>query len=36
MARLILEGRIKDGDNVRVSFDGNDFLFNGASDKKAA
>ena len=36
MARLILEGRIKDGDSVRVSFDGNDFLFNGASDKKAA
>ncbi|MFZ2031101.1 MAG: ATP-dependent chaperone ClpB [Vitreimonas sp.] len=36
LARLILEGRIKDGDNVRVSFDGNDFLFNGASDKKAA
>ena len=36
MARLILEGRIKDGDIVRVSFDGNDFLFNGASDKKAA
>lgn len=36
MARLILEGRIKDGDNVRVTFDGNDFLFNGASDKKAA
>ncbi len=36
MARLILEGRIKDGDAVRVTFDGNDFLFNGASDKKAA
>jgi ATP-dependent Clp protease ATP-binding subunit ClpB len=36
LARLILEGRIKDGDTVRVSFDGNDFLFNGASDKKAA
>ena len=36
MARLILEGRIKDGDGVRVTFDGNDFLFNGASDKKAA
>jgi ATP-dependent Clp protease ATP-binding subunit ClpB len=36
MARLILEGRIKDGDKVRVSFDGNDFLFNGKSDKKAA
>ena len=36
MARLILEGRIKDGDTVQVTFDGNDFLFNGASDKKAA
>ncbi|MEZ5995533.1 MAG: ATP-dependent chaperone ClpB [Hyphomonadaceae bacterium] len=36
MARLILEGRIKDGDQVGVSFDGNDFLFNGKSDKKAA
>jgi ATP-dependent Clp protease ATP-binding subunit ClpB len=36
LARLILEGRIKDGDRVRVSFDGNDFLFNGAADKKAA
>jgi len=36
LARLILEGRIKDGDNVRVTFDGNDFLFNGASDKQAA
>jgi ATP-dependent Clp protease ATP-binding subunit ClpB len=36
LARLILEGRIKDGDRVRVSFDGNDFLFNGRSDKKAA
>jgi ATP-dependent Clp protease ATP-binding subunit ClpB len=36
LARLILEGRIKDGDRVAVSFDGNDFLFNGASDKKAA
>ncbi len=35
-ARLILDGRIKDGDRVRVTFDGNDFLFNGASDKKAA
>ncbi len=36
LARLILEGRVKDGDRVRVSFDGNDFLFNGKSDKKAA
>jgi len=36
LARLILEGGIKDGDKVRVSFDGNDFLFNGAVDRKAA
>jgi len=36
LARFILEGRIKDGDVVRVSFDGNDFLFNGAADKAAA
>ena len=36
LARLILEGAIKDGDRVGVTFDGNDFLFNGASDKKAA
>ena len=36
LARLILEGRIKDGDRVVVTFDGNDFLFNGASDKAAA
>jgi len=36
LARLILEGRVKDGERVRVSFDGNDFLFNGAADKKAA
>jgi ATP-dependent Clp protease ATP-binding subunit ClpB len=36
LARLILEGRIKDGDRVRVSFDGNDFLFNGTSEQKAA
>jgi ATP-dependent Clp protease ATP-binding subunit ClpB len=36
LARLILEGAIKDGDSVRVSFDGNDFLFNGKSDRKAA
>ncbi len=35
-ARLILEGRVKDGDRVDVTFDGNDFLFNGASDKAAA
>jgi ATP-dependent Clp protease ATP-binding subunit ClpB len=36
LARLILEGRVKDGDRVVVTFDGNDFLFNGASDKQAA
>jgi ATP-dependent Clp protease ATP-binding subunit ClpB len=36
LARQILEGAIKDGDRVRVTFDGNDFLFNGAADKKAA
>jgi ATP-dependent Clp protease ATP-binding subunit ClpB len=35
-ARLLLEGRIKDGDSVSVSFDGNDFLFNGAAERKAA
>jgi ATP-dependent Clp protease ATP-binding subunit ClpB len=36
LARLILEGRVKDGERVRVTFDGNDFLFNGAADRKAA
>ncbi|MEQ1618913.1 MAG: ATP-dependent chaperone ClpB [Terricaulis sp.] len=36
LARLILEGAAKDGDRVRVTFDGNDFLFNGKSEKKAA
>jgi len=36
LARQILEGAIKDGDRVRVTFDGNDFLFNGTADKKAA
>ncbi len=36
LARLILEGGAKDGDRVRVTFDGNDFLFNGKSEKKAA
>jgi len=29
LARLILEGRLKDGDALAVGFDGNDFLFNG-------
>jgi ATP-dependent Clp protease ATP-binding subunit ClpB len=36
LARLILEGKVKDGDKVRITFDGNDFLFNGASERKAA
>jgi ATP-dependent Clp protease ATP-binding subunit ClpB len=36
LARLILEGRIGDGDRVAVTFDGNDFLFNGKSNKRAA
>ncbi len=36
LARLILEGAAKDGGRVRVTFDGNDFLFNGKSEKKAA
>ncbi len=36
LARLILEGRVKDGDHVVVSFDGNDFLFNGKADRQAA
>jgi ATP-dependent Clp protease ATP-binding subunit ClpB len=35
IARLILQGRLRNGDTVRVSFDGNDFLFNGASIKAA-
>ena len=29
LARLILAGQIKDGDEVSVSVDGNDFVFNG-------
>ena len=29
LARLILEGAVKDGEAVPVSFDGNDFLFGG-------
>ncbi len=36
LARLILEGRVKDGDHITVTFDGNDFLFNGASERAAA
>ncbi len=35
-ARLILEGRVKDGERVAITFDGNDFLFNGASERAAA
>ncbi len=35
-ARLILEGRVKDGERVAVTFDGNDFLFNGSSERAAA
>jgi ATP-dependent Clp protease ATP-binding subunit ClpB len=31
LARALLEGRVKDGETVAVSFDGNDFLFNGAA-----
>ncbi|MDX2236402.1 MAG: ATP-dependent chaperone ClpB [Hyphomonadaceae bacterium] len=36
LARLLLEGRVKDGDVVTVTWDGNDFLFNGAAEKRAA
>jgi ATP-dependent Clp protease ATP-binding subunit ClpB len=38
LARAILEGRIKDGDAVTVSHDGNDFTFNGwvDGDRRAA
>jgi ATP-dependent Clp protease ATP-binding subunit ClpB len=36
LARAILEGRVKDGDNITVTFDGNDFLINGASERRAA
>jgi ATP-dependent Clp protease ATP-binding subunit ClpB len=36
LARAILEGRVKDGDALIVTFDGNDFLINGASAKAAA
>jgi ATP-dependent Clp protease ATP-binding subunit ClpB len=36
MARAILEGRVKDGDKITVTFDGNDFLINGASERRAA
>jgi ATP-dependent Clp protease ATP-binding subunit ClpB len=32
LARLILAGQIKDGDEVIVSFDGNDFVFNGKAE----
>ncbi len=36
LARAILEGRVKDGDAITVTFDGNDFLINGASERRAA
>jgi ATP-dependent Clp protease ATP-binding subunit ClpB len=36
LARFILEGKVKDGDKVRITFDGNDFLFNGVAERKAA
>ena len=38
LARAILEGRVKDGDAVTVSHDGNDFTFNGwvDADRRAA
>ncbi len=31
LARALLEGRVKDGETVAVSFDGNDFLLNGVA-----
>jgi ATP-dependent Clp protease ATP-binding subunit ClpB len=31
IARMILKGRLGDGQTIRISFDGNDFLFNGAT-----
>jgi ATP-dependent Clp protease ATP-binding subunit ClpB len=36
LARAILEGRVKDGDQLAITFDGNDFLINGAAVKAAA
>jgi ATP-dependent Clp protease ATP-binding subunit ClpB len=36
LARAILDGRVKDGDNVAITFDGNDFLINGAVERRAA
>jgi ATP-dependent Clp protease ATP-binding subunit ClpB len=36
LARAILEGRVHDGESVTVTFDGNDFLINGAAAKRAA
>jgi ATP-dependent Clp protease ATP-binding subunit ClpB len=35
LARLLLEGRLKDGDSAVISHDGNDFLFNGALVREA-
>jgi ATP-dependent Clp protease ATP-binding subunit ClpB len=34
LARLILEGRVKSGQTVGVSFDGNDFLFEGNPERR--
>jgi ATP-dependent Clp protease ATP-binding subunit ClpB len=36
LARAILEGRLHDGEAIAVTFDGNDFLINGAAAKRAA
>jgi ATP-dependent Clp protease ATP-binding subunit ClpB len=36
LARAILEGRLHDGEAITVTFDGNDFLINGAAAKRAA
>ena len=36
LARAILEGRVRDGEDITVTFDGNDFLINGAAAKRAA
>ena len=36
LARLILEGKLKDGDVAAVGYDGNDFLVNGVVAKRAA
>jgi ATP-dependent Clp protease ATP-binding subunit ClpB len=36
LARLILEGRLKEAETANVGFDGNDFLFNGVVGRHAA